>query len=101
MSVTQVFRVAIRRDAGLQIKPEAEQIDGKIYTFRYGWQIEGDDRRYPGEVAWIPNDENYPVRTCPAWIASGDLKAVSLPVAPGQPDSDYSGGIAENRSEQT
>lgn len=67
------FQVAIRRDAGMVVKPEAEQIDGKVYLFRYGWEIESDNTRYPGEHAWVPDDSNYP-DDGPVWIASGDLK---------------------------
>jgi hypothetical protein len=32
-----------------------------------------DDDRYPGEIAWIPDDDTYP-SAGPIWIASGDLE---------------------------
>ena len=71
------FQVAIRRHAWLEVKPEAEQIDGKVYMFRFGWDIEDDDNRYPGEQAWIPDDNRYPAGA-PIWIASGDLLPASI-----------------------
>lgn len=65
----RVARVRIRRDMGLQVKAEAEQMDGRQYRFRFGWVID-EGSRYPGEEAWIvvdgPDDG-------PIWIASGDL----------------------------
>ena len=73
------FKVDIRRHAGLEVKPEAEQIDGKVFLFRFGWDIEDDDTRYPGEEAWIPDDSRYPADG-PTWIASGDLKPALIEV---------------------
>lgn len=67
------FTVKIRRNTGLKIKPECEAIDGQTYFFRYGWKIDQDDSRYPGEIAWIPDDSRYP-KNVPTWIASGDLE---------------------------
>ena len=58
----QRFTVRIRRDIGREVRPEAEQLDGKTYTFTY-----------PGEQAWLPRDSTYPVGA-PPWIASGDLE---------------------------
>lgn len=72
------MRVAIRRDLGREVRPEAEQTDGRVYLFGYGWMMEDDDP-YPGEVAMIPEDPTYPA-DAPHWIASGDL--VALPTAP-------------------
>lgn len=63
-------RVCIRRDR--PVKPEAEQIDGKIYEFRYGWEM-GEGDPYPGDTAWIPVSKDYPV-DAPAWIACDDLE---------------------------
>ena len=68
---TQHFTVRIRRDIGRGIKPEAEQIDGKTYAFRFGWVMDENDP-YPGEEAWLPQDTTYPVEA-PCWIARGDL----------------------------
>ncbi len=63
--------VKIRRDFnGLAIKPECEQLDGKIYNFYEGWQI--DSGCYKGEYAMVASDDTYP-RGSPLWIASGDL----------------------------
>lgn len=63
------FIVSIRRNMGV-VKPEAEQVDCKIYLFRYGWLIE--DGLYFGETAWIAVDKEWPI-DAPVWIASGDL----------------------------
>lgn len=66
------FTVRIRRDLGRAVRPVAEQIDGKTYTFIYGWPMsESDD--YPGEHAWLPRDPTYPV-DAPQWVSSGDLE---------------------------
>ena len=70
----QQFRVQIRRNIGLAVKPEAEQIDGNVYGFRHGWAMDDDDP-YPGENAWIADDDGYP-SDAPFWIASGDLVPV-------------------------
>ena len=66
------FKVKIRRDFIHGVKPEAEQVDGKIFTFVYGWDMDDTDP-YPGEVAWCPRDTSYPP-DAPHWIASGDLE---------------------------
>lgn len=66
------FTVHIRRNIGREVKSGAEQIDGKTYMFRPGWVMDADDP-YPGEDAWIPDDQQYPTDG-PAWIASGDLE---------------------------
>lgn len=68
---TQRFTVRIRRDIGREVKPEAEQLDGMTYDFRFGWLMDEGDP-YPGEDAWIPHDPAYPI-DAPTWIASGDL----------------------------
>ena len=68
------FKVKIRREIGKQVKPEAEQIDGQIFTFIRGWDMEEGDP-YPGETAWCPRDKSYPL-DAPVWIASGDLEVV-------------------------
>ena len=68
---TKRFTVKIRRDFVRDVRDNAEQIDGKTFVFRFGWPMEDDDP-YPGEDAWIPEDDNYP-RDAPHWLASGDL----------------------------
>jgi len=68
--------VRIRRCEGWQVKPWAEKIDGKTYSFRKAWDITKDDSSiYAGEQAMQPIDETYPF-DAPAWIASGDLISV-------------------------
>jgi len=68
----QYMKVKIRRNIGRDVKIEAEQIDGKVYSFRFGWEID-ENGLYPGEDAWIADDLQYPVNA-PIWIASGDLE---------------------------
>ena len=73
---TVQMTVQIRRRDGLQVKPWAEQIDGKTYSFRKAWDITKEDSSiYAGEQAMQPVDETYPL-DAPAWIASGDLVMV-------------------------
>lgn len=69
-----LMTVKIRRSNGLEVKPEAEQLDGKTYNFTEGW-VMNDDDPYPTELAMIPRDKNYPDEA-PIWIASGDLTTV-------------------------
>lgn len=71
-----IYKVKIRRDLGLPVRPEAEQIDGKSYTFIFGWCMEDEldpTTHYASEDAMIPNDPEYP-EDAPDWIASGDLE---------------------------
>ena len=69
------YRVKIRRDLGLPVKPEAEKYDGKVFEFTYGWTMDEGDT-YPGEVAYmLPMEEDYKESDL-LWIASGDLVAV-------------------------
>lgn len=63
--------VKIRRDHG-EVKPEAEQLDGRTFIFRFGWTLEDDHSRYPNETAWLADDPSWP-SDAPCWIASGDL----------------------------
>lgn len=63
--------VKIRRELGMEVKPEAEEIDGKTYNFTVGW-VMNDEDAYPTETAYIPRDPDYP-DNAPIWIASGDL----------------------------
>lgn len=58
----------------MDVKPEAEQVDGNVYLFRHGWVMDDDDP-FPGEIAWIAYDPAYPP-DAPTWIASGDLVTV-------------------------
>lgn len=67
----QAMTVNIR--PGWKVRPEALQLQGKTFVFRYGWEITKEDSSiYVGETAMIPADGNYPA-DAPAWIASGDL----------------------------
>jgi hypothetical protein len=63
--------VRIRREIGKEVRPEAEQLEGKSYNFRFGWDMDETDP-YPGEAAMMPKDPTYP-DDAPDWIASGDL----------------------------
>jgi len=72
--VSERMRVKIRRGPGWRVKPEAEQIDGKTYTFFEAWLSNKHDP-YPGERVWMPCDDKYP-GSAPAWIAEGDLERV-------------------------
>lgn len=65
------FTVKIRRDLPAPVRPEAEAVDGKTYTFSCGWKIQ--DGIYQNETAWLPRDKSYP-HFGPIWIASGDLE---------------------------
>lgn len=72
------YLVKIRRRGKFKglVKPEAELVDGKIFNFGFGWNIEEVDHSlYKGEKAMFPMDENYP-HSAPSWIASGDLKSL-------------------------
>jgi hypothetical protein len=65
--------VKIRRDLGISVKPNAEQVDGKTWLFEKLWVFESDDRRYPSETVYRPVDARWPI-DAPGWIASGDLE---------------------------
>jgi len=39
-NVSMKFRVKLRRSKKFEVKPEAEQLDGNIYEFTKGWEIE-------------------------------------------------------------
>lgn len=67
-------RVKIRRNIGREVRPGAEQMDGKVFLFRYGWMMSAEDP-YPGEIAWIPM--GLLPKDAPLWIASGDLEDVA------------------------
>ena len=66
-------QVQIRRTLNFEVKPEAEELDGKIFEFERGWEIESTDSRYPGEIAWLFVEHN---ASNIGWIASGDLKII-------------------------
>ena len=72
--VTKIRATVKHRREGFPfpVKPEAEQIEGNRYSFTFGWDIDDDDRRYPGEQAWVPTRAGWP-DGAPAWIALGDL----------------------------
>jgi hypothetical protein len=63
--------VRIRREGFGDVRPNAEQLDGKRYLFRVSWLQDSDDR-YPGEWAMSPDDASYP-DDAPHWLSSGDL----------------------------
>lgn len=65
--------VNLRRGDGWDVRPESEQIDGKLAVFRPGWLMtEEDTSIYVGEWAMIPRVDGWP-RDGPGWVASGDL----------------------------
>ncbi len=68
------YLVKLRRNLGLKIRPEAEQLDGNVYSFQRGWLIDEGHGKYEGETAMIPIriHDSYP-DDAPTWIASGDL----------------------------
>lgn len=74
------MQVRIRQNFLRLVRPEAEQLDGNVYKFRYGW-MQGEGDPYPGEVAWVPCDETYP-NDAPHWIASGDLARATSTIQP-------------------
>ena len=78
---TERFTVRIRQKFKRAVRENAKQLEGKRFNFYFGWPMYEDDP-YPDEVAWIPQDENYPAGA-PPWIASGDLVEVTDPKAPG------------------
>lgn len=69
------YKVTIRSDLA-PLKPEAEQINGRVFEFIKGWTMDHDDTSlYIGEDAMIPRDDTYPL-SAPIWIASGDLAII-------------------------
>lgn len=65
------MKVAIRNN--WEVKPEALQIDGKVFAFKAMYELTEDDTSiYVGETAMMPVDPSYPA-DAPTWIASGDL----------------------------
>lgn len=75
------FKVKFRQSTDLVLKTGAKPLEGRTFSFSYGWEIESEDPRYPNEAAWIPRDQDYPFeKGAPTWIASGDLEEV-LPVS--------------------
>lgn len=75
---TKRYRVQIRREIGLQVKLEAEQLDGKVYAFTPTFRLHEDefDGKYFGEYAMVPADDQGWPEDAPTWIASGDLVEV-------------------------
>ena len=74
-----LLRIKIRTNLA-KIRPEALELDGKVFNFREGWNItELDSSIYVGEIAMIPTEPNYffAYPNAPAWIASGDLEGIS------------------------
>ena len=65
---------------GRPIRPECEPLNGRTLEFRRGWLMNDDDP-YPGEIAWIPTNQDELTGICGAavvitWLASGDLKII-------------------------
>jgi hypothetical protein len=75
--VYPLYTVRMRRGGRWVVKPEAEQLEGRTYRFRMGWQLTSEDTGiYAGEAAMVAvwDDAEYPYpETAPVWIASGDL----------------------------
>ncbi len=69
------YKVNLRRSDKFIVKKNSEQIDGKTFFFRDGWEIEKG--LYKGELAMIPADDKWP-KDAPNWIASGDLELISI-----------------------
>lgn len=73
------YLVKLRRGDCFKVKPEAEQLDGKVFYFCERWDISSEDTTLPivGEKAMSPrlSDTSYPP-DAPVWIASGDLVEV-------------------------
>ena len=76
------YRVKIRRGLA-EVRPNAEQLEGRVFFFREGWVItEEDSSIYASETAMLPiTKEGYPKypEDGPIWIASGDLVQVEAP----------------------
>lgn len=67
------YRVKIRKDLA-QVKEGAHLIDGKVFEFKAGWQVD-TGTLYVGEWAMMPVDlKSWPHESCISWIASGDLE---------------------------
>jgi len=60
--------------AGRPLRTDCKQFDGHTLEFRYGWTMDDDDL-YPGEIAWIPVDND--VLGVITWFAGGDLEVIS------------------------
>ena len=71
--LAKLCQVNIRRD-GREVRPQAEELDGKTFWFCRLWVMTDEDP-YPGEVAWEPSDTRFPKDSL-TWIASGDLDVV-------------------------
>ena len=72
----KLYKIKIRRDIG-DVRPGVEVVNGKVFRFRFGWEIsEEDSSIYVGESAMIPDDSSYPFKEAPHWISSGDLVLV-------------------------
>lgn len=80
-----LYRVHLRRGARFPLKLGAEQLDGKVYRFRFGWQLTHEDGgRYAGEAAMVsvPDDPEYPYpenELAPIWLPIGDLVRAETP----------------------
>lgn len=69
------YRVKIRQGLAL-VRPNALQLEGRVFTFSPWWVIEAEDSSiYVGETAMRPESANWPPGA-PSWVASGDLEFV-------------------------
>lgn len=66
----KTYKIKFRRDDKFKLKPDVEEMDGKVLDFRFGWDIE--DGIYKGEKAMIPRGYDISL----SWVASGDLEEV-------------------------
>lgn len=64
----KTFTVKLRRD--LEVREEAEIIDGYTGPFERGW-LENDGI-YKGEFIWVPVKKDWPTSAI-KWVAEGDL----------------------------
>lgn len=58
------------------INSQMLQLQNKVFRFTYGW-VQRPHEKYGLEIAWLVDDAEYP-ETAPMWIASGDLRYVSM-----------------------
>jgi hypothetical protein len=66
------FQVKLRRSEKYQVKPNAEQIDGRTFQFVHRFIV--DEGLCKGEAAWMPDyNSDYPP-DAPAWVSEKDLE---------------------------
>jgi hypothetical protein len=66
------------------------ELDGKVFRFRYGWQLTSEvGGIYAGEAAMVPVrfDPDFPWPTdAPPWLASGDVRRMDEAEEPQLPE---------------